>query len=318
MRFLYPLILIIVLGVVLLTVYKTDVQADPKETASIFLDAVRAGNYKKAVEEFGGNACRCPAKGGWVSYLIYSSSQEPNLAFATGHPFSYKLGKSTPIESSDEAKKGVVLWQTPQDVVIDARVSFDSKEYMPVFLPVFMAYGKEMTEGQFNEFLTDPDKEAWKGFTLRFRPSLEKGAIERPEASRGIKYNPTFKAKDSKSKGEEDKEAYVYAPLEKMIKETLGEEGVLYLHPRDPGKVVKEDGSALASQEVLEKLPRLKSFNLRLHVVRRAQIKKWTVYHFALTEPELILENGKSLRLKNYRPRYGDEGWNRTKKRKSS
>lgn len=312
MRYLYPLAMFTALGIVIFTIYNSQVKADPVKTATQFLSYVREGNYKEAVAEFGGNACRCPAKGGWVSYLIYSSSQEPNLAFITGQPFSFNMGQPKAIEASEEAKKGSVPWQSPEDVVIDVQIEFDQKKYAPLFLPVFMAYGKDMSEKEFEEFLKDPDKEAWKGFTLRLRPSLVSGAIDRPESSKGIKYNPTGKSEKTK----DDDSSYVYAPLEEMIKETLGEEGLLYLHPRDPASVIKEDGSKYSTKEILDKLPRLKSVNLRLHVVRRDQLKEWTVYHFALTEPRLIRENGTTLDLENYRPRFNDDKWNPKKKKK--
>lgn len=307
--------MLMVLGVVLFTIYNTQVKADPGKTARVFLASIRDGNFKTAVKQFGGNACRCPAKGGWVSYLIYASSQEPNLAFAMGHPFSYSVGEVIPIDASEEAKKGSVPWQAPEDAVCDVAIKFDEKKYMPIFLPVNMAYGKDISEEKFEEFIANPDEEAWKGFTLRLRPSLIKGAIDRPEESLGIKYKPSQKLREAGSKKKtDDDENYVYAPIENMIRETLGEEGVMYLHPRDAAAVIKDDGSKYTKAAVLKKLPKLKSVNLRLHIVRRDQLKEWTVYHFTLTEPVLLLANGKSLELNNYRPRYNNDKWNRKRK----
>ena len=305
-----------VLGVVLFTIYNTQVKADPGKTARVFLASVRDGNFKTTVKQFGGNACRCPAKGGWVSYLIFASSQEPNLAFMMGQPFDYSVGEVIPIEASEEAKKGSVPWQAPEDAVVDVAIKFDEKKYMPIFLPVNMAYGKDISEEKFKEFIADPDKEAWKGFTLRLRPSLNKGVIDRPKESLGIKYKPSQKLREagSKKKTDENDENYVYAPIEDMIRETLGEEGVMYLHPRDAAEVIKDDKSTYSKAAVLKKLPKLKSVNLRLHIVRRDQLKEWTVYHFTLTEPVLLLANGKSLELNNYRPRYNNDKWNRKRK----
>lgn len=373
MRFLYPLLMFCALGIVLAVFVNENLSADPSKTGETFLKAVHEGQYQVAVDQFGGNACKCPAKGGWVSYLIYSSSQEPNLAFMTGKSFNYSMGKPLAIETSEEAKKGSVPWQAPEDVVIDVKIDFNKNDFMPLFLPVNMAYGKDMSEEELLEFLKDPDSEAWKGFTLRFRPSLEKGAIDRPDASRGIKYNPTEKLQTaSKSKSgssttatrsttssppansesgtantpgkstsdstptgdstatshstatgdstdtstgrnaqqTEDNENYVYAPVEDMIRETLGEEGVLYLHPRDPGKVIRADQSTYEIGELEKILPRLQTANLRLHIVRRGQLKNWTVYHFALTDPVLLLSDGKTKTLNNYRPKYDNDKWN--------
>lgn len=316
MRFVYPLLMFLALGIVLAVFVHDNVGANPADTARSFMAAVQDAKYQEAVNQFGGNACRCPAKGGWVSYLIYSSSQEPNLAFMVGQPFDYKLGKAKSIEASDEAKKGSVPWQAPEDVVIDVNLEFKD-EYRPFFLPVFMAYGKDMSLQEYKSFLEDPDKEAWKGFTLRLRPSLTKGAIERPEASKGIKYKPTSPVRsDSKEDDEDSKDDknYVYAPLEDMIRETLGEEGVLYLHPRDPGNVIGEDGKPISVEQIEAELPRLKRANLRLHVVRRGQLKRWTVYHVAITEPILTNRDGIELPLENYRPRYDNDRWNPRKK----
>src|SRR6202042_1443822 len=102
-------------------------------------------------------------------YLIYVSGQEPNLACITGHQFSIAGAKTTPITND---KQSFVPWEKPEDRIVDVQVSFDPKIYQPLFLPLPMAYEKKMTEQELNQFLRDPDKDAWKGFTLRLRPSL--------------------------------------------------------------------------------------------------------------------------------------------------
>src|SRR5215472_16798140 len=61
-------------------------KATPEREGVRFVTDLIRGNLSKIVRNFGGNTCRCPAKGGWGSYLVYQSGQEPNLAFLVGHP----------------------------------------------------------------------------------------------------------------------------------------------------------------------------------------------------------------------------------------
>lgn len=310
MRVLYTLLLAVVLGVVLTGIYQTHFEADPKKSAAEFLESASSGDYKKTVELFGGNACQCPKKGGWVSYLVYASSEEPNLAFLIGKPFSYRIERATRLSRSVEAGSGTLPWEQPQDVIVDVVVDFN-RGYQPYFLPLAMAYGKEMSEAELATFLKDPDTDSWKGFTLRLRTSLEKGALERPEESKGIEYKPKDNA-DPAPTGVEDEydDSYVYASVDRAIRQALGKEASAYLHPRDPGRVLRPDGKAVSQTELEKLLPRLQSARLRLHVVRRGQLKEWTIYHFALMDPVLAGENGFSLVLKDYRPRIRKEKWN--------
>jgi hypothetical protein len=222
-----------------------------------------------------------------------------------------------------------------------------------------MAYGIEMAESEFKDFLFDPDKNCRQAFTLRLRPSLAKGSIERPEASKGIKYMPTEKLHDVNSKesisiedqqqvreaasrrsgskwlrrtsgtqaeaketvkkkkekagltkGEEeeedDDESFVFADVEEAIRETLGEEVAMYLHPREAGQVKLAGGKTMPVEAVERALPRLSATRMRLHIVRREKLKKWTVYHIGLIEPRLRLKDGTEVELKSYRSPSGE------------
>lgn len=337
MRILYPLLLLGILAIVLFTMMSGRSESNPTDTARQFLTLAQKGDYKGTVEMFGGNTCRCPKKGGWVSYLVYASAQEPNLAFIMGRPFSYGNLKETPIKHADKNQVTILPWQKPEDVVVDLEISFDQSRYAPLFLPLKMAYGIPMTQSEFKNFASNPDKECWKGFTLRLRPSIAAGAIERPEASKGIEYKPTEKAKevnadqsltsedkrnllivrskgkdlalsagksekkDKDEKEEESDDSFIYASVEDAIKETLGEEVAQYLHPRDAGLVKLEDGKELSPVEIEKQLPHLQSARLRLHIVRREKLRKWTVYHMGILDPVLSMPDGSSFPLKSYK-----------------
>jgi hypothetical protein len=353
MRFLYPVLILGILSIVIFTMVSSSSTGSSKETAEKFLNAVQKGDYKGTVELFGGNTCRCPKKGGWVSYLVYASAQEPNLAFLMGRPFAIGKFTETPIKHPDKNHITVLPWQQPEDVIVDVDLSFDESRYAPLFLPLKMAYGIPISETEFSKFTTNPDPDCWKGFVLRLRPSIAPGAIERPESSKGIEYKPTEKADDvnrSESLSMEDKQklvtvqtkgksiplsafkklkptndvaqsredsneidsdekddSFIYANVEDAIKETLGAEVAMYLHPRDAGSVTRDDGTKLSEEEVEKKLPRLQSAKLRLHVVRREQLKSWTVYHMSILEPVMKLSDGTTFPLKSYKTPSHDE-----------
>ncbi len=196
MRFLYPLLMIAVLLFVFVLMFSGKGDADPKRCAEQFLQTVQQGDYKGTVQLFGGNTCRCPKKGGWVSYLVYASAQEPNLAFTMGKPFEFKNPVVSPVVTKGKKNVSPLPWQKPEDVVVDLDISFDRERYMPMFLPLKMAYGIPMSKEEFDAFLRDPDKDCRQAFTLRLRPSLAPGTVARPEASKGIEYKPTDKAAD--------------------------------------------------------------------------------------------------------------------------
>ncbi len=292
MRFAYPLLFILLAIISASTWISSLVFADPKDEAITFLTDIKSGKLAKTVKHFGGNACRCPAKGGWGSYLIYQSGQEPNLAFMTGHDFEIGKPTSTKMENT---KTYLVPWERPEDSAVDVPISFDAKQYAPVFLPLPMAYGKKMTEEEFDKFLQDPDKDSWKGLTLRFRPSIKPGSIAPPTEPLPPEAATEFEA--LQKNGGKQNDAEKTPPDESTddaIKQALGSEAAEYLHPKEAGPVVRADGSVIPWQEIEAKLPRLKNTVLRLHVVRRGQIKDWTIYHFGLMDPVLI-EDGKEL-----------------------
>lgn len=331
MRFVYPLIVLFVFALSVIIFIATSVYSSPAEEAVAFLDDLKTGNLSRAVKRFGGNVCRCPAKGGWGSYLIYVSAQEPNLAFLVGHDFS--MGKPVVHPLKKEAKH-VLPWEKPEDTVVDIPLTFDKQKYQPLFLPLKMAYGHEMTEKELNEYVADPDREAWKGFYLRLRPSLQPGAIApprdgiTPEALLEFDALRETKAKVLGSKANEKKSGTADTDSEPAdeaarkgtsaqkhardeaadLRELFGEDAADYIEPKEAGKVLRADGSEVPRHEVEEKLPRLSQTLMRLHVVRRGQLKDWTIYHFGTMENEVVFPDGRKLVLEHDRPpNYSEE-----------
>lgn len=343
MRFIYPIIVLIVLALSVLIFVSTSVYSDPSEEAVAFLQDIKEANLSRAVKRFGGNVCRCPAKGGWGSYLIYVSAQEPNLAFLVGHDFA--MGKAV-VHPLKRDSQPVLPWEKPEDTVVDIPLTFDQQKYTPLFLPLKMAYGHKMTEKEFDDFCSDPDKEAWKGFYLRLRPTLKPGALMPPEGSISPEAAMEFQAlKDNKAKAlSRDKESSAGAPRMRRplkeenedreeapqhkddgdesgkksasdqkseiqeLKELFGEEAAAYIEPKDPGPVVREDGSEIPPADLEARCPRMKSTLMRLHVVRRGQLKDWTIYHFGTMDNVLIMPGGKELKLQHDRPpNYSEE-----------
>jgi len=473
MRIFYSLFLLSVLAVVVCVMYQTNNEIDPKQTQKLFLEYIQKGDYKNTVEQFGGNKCRCPKKGGWVTYLVYASAQEPNIAFLMGKPFDIGTAVNQPLKNAKQVGGFNLPWEIPEDSVIDVPISFDEKKYMPLFLPLDMAYGEDISLERFNQFLdnpnknANPDKDAWVRFTLRLRPSLAQGTVARPESSKGIEYkpeeitqeelkgapgsardddvaengsevsgswegiaparDPEFIAQKQKleaskptalkndgsqsgeredgepengapksgapkgvekesgvpqsgppkpmptqqyqlprveqksgapksgaqesgaprsgaSKGDASKsvappsdeqadvttkttnggtpgleitikklpkpslvtvkkhkydDTFIYAKQADEIIARFGEEGLrrCYYIPAEAGKVNMPDGSTMAIDEVERKMPRLKSCTLRLQIVRRGQLKRWTVSDVNVIDPVMKLENGTDLKL---------------------
>ncbi len=237
----------------------------PQTAADTFLSKLKSGDAAGAVEMFGDNTCKCPPRGGYESYLQYGS-QEPNLAFLISKPFSFTAGKVTPV---DIAIPYVFPWDKPTTAYVDVDMTFKEDSYSPYFLPMEMAYGIPMTEAQFNQFLNAPEKNAWKGFTQRLRPSLAAGVIP-------VKPNP-------------DAKTFKEGELENL----LSPEMIPFLQAKDAGCVLLKDKSEMPQPDIAAKLPRLVSATLRLRVVKSGQLKPWMVNKFRF-EKASIVENGKA------------------------
>jgi len=318
MRFFLTLFFIGIFLIIGFTALKISPDEDtPVKYAKQFLNHLQDGDYQHGVASFGGNICRCPADLGWVSYLIYGSGEDPNLAFMMGKRFvrggiTYKKMKV----AVDKSKQ--TLLERPQDFEVDVPISFDPAIYAPYFLPRDMAYGLPIKETDFDSFLGDPDKDSWKSLTLRMRPSLAAGTVAIPQDAKAQidhyikdKKNREKEARDLEEKGNKDqKHDPDKAPADlaaKLAKEALASSSESkYLIPKDAGAVIGADGKALSHESVANRLPRLTSALLRMHMVRRDPAQPFTVFHFVISNPVLLVpQKGKDYKLvvlKNFKP----------------
>ncbi len=313
MRFIITIVGIGVFLIVAFTALKISPDEDtPVKYAKQFLNHLQDGDYPTAVASFGGNICRCPADLGWVSYIIYGSGDYPNLAFMMGKRFvrgglAYKKMQST----VDKSKQ--TLLERPQDFEMDVPLSFDPAIYAPYFLPLDMAYGLPIKLADLDSFVADPDKECWKSLTLRLRPSLEPGTVTIPEeAKKQIDHymkDKRAREKEEREYGKKHGKTATQTATEVaagLAQEALAESAESkYLIPKDAGAVLAADGKPLPTESVASRLPRLKSALLRLHMVRRDPVEPFTVFHFVISDPVLLIPNKgdyKILVLKNFKP----------------
>lgn len=304
MRFVYPAIVLSVFALSMCLLVMNTVFVSPKEEAFAFLENLKHNELSRAVKRFGGNVCRCPAKGGWGSYLIYVSAQEPNLAFTVGKSFS--VGEPKIHKVNHPKKKAVtVFWETPEDTVVDVPIKFEKND-RPFFLPLKMAYGYKMTEEELIAFSKDPDHEAYKGFYLRLRPSIEKNAILPPKGAISEEAELEFQAilKDKSRLLKKDKDALELERRQneqaaQELREMFGDEAADYVEPKDAGPVVKADGTEMSKEEIEKLLPRLDNCLVRLHVVRKGQLRDWTIFHFAVIANIMDMPDGTQLKLKH-------------------
>jgi len=294
MRF-YPLLIISLAILAFFSFSQSLTKVTPSREAVKFVRDISHGNLSKIVRNFGGNTCHCPAKGGWGSYLIYPSGQEPNLAFLVGRSFSY--GNPTVEYLKQEHPTAPILpWEKAEDTAVDLKITFDAGTYTPYFLPLPLAYGKKISHKELLDFIADPNPDAWKGFTLRLRPGLKPGSIRADESTIGIESKPDFRAlEDLFTKGDQRKGAGLERPNvdQKMIKDTLGESSTEFLTPTDAGDVIDDNGKIMSYSEVEKLLPRLSSVMLRLHVVRVGQMDEWTIFHFNVHDALVTTNDGK-------------------------
>jgi hypothetical protein len=223
--------------------------ADPSEASTEFLDALRTGNVTEAVSMMDDNTCNCPPKGGYESYLKYESGLNPNLNFLVGAKF--QIG--TPdVKARPEDIVWIVPWDRPEsnDVTVHLKMGRNA----PMLLPIPMAFGETMTEQQFKDYLAHYREDAEKGLSLRLRPTIETGLVKKQAL-------------------DENEEA-------------LSAEVKRYLKPDDAGAVITADGRAIDRAAIASMLPRLQSIDITMNVVRRGQLKPWTVSKFKFSHPQ--------------------------------
>jgi len=295
MRYFVPILFLILALLLLQTSLIRSDQASPDREAIAFLKDIKSGNLTQIVRHFGGNTCRCPARNGWGAFLAYQPGQETNLAFLLGHPFYIGQTVSKRIKSPPQAKYAASLEQ-PEDYVVDVPISFNSKEYSPIFLPLPLAYGKSMTWQEVQDFIADPASGASRGFSLRLRPGLAPGAIKFDTTTIAASILGEFKFLKPDSDGKTKNDAKNADSVDGESKENNNQ----FLIPQDTGPVIMPDSSRLPLQKLTELLPRLKSVTIRFHVVRRGQLQPWTIFHFLLQNAIVEENNGsKTISLHN-------------------
>jgi hypothetical protein len=186
-------------------------------------------------------------------------------------------------------------WEKAEDTAIDIRITFDPAKYSPYFLPLPLAYGKKISRKELLDFVSNPDKDAWKGFTLRLRPGLKPGSILADERTIGAESKLEFRAlEDMFAQADQKKGTGLEHPNvdQKMIKETLGESSADFLTPQEAGDVIDDNGNIMSYAAVQKLLPRLDSLVLRLHVVRVGQLDEWTIFHFGFHDAVLTNDDG--------------------------
>lgn len=280
---------IIFLGVLGLTFSGKGNEASPLPAVQKFLKHVGDANYEATVRDFGGNTCRCPAKLGWVAYLIYSSGEDPNLAFLMGRKFEVGKMRWHKVHSKVKAKTPL---DNPEDYEVDVPLSFNQDR--PYFLPLDLAYGHDIELSALEKLLQDPDQDAWKAICLRLRRGVGSGSIAEPSET-----IERLKNDLSKDGGNED------ISTAQLAKEMFGGEADKYSRPAECGHVL-DKGVAISENELAQRLPRLKNVELRLHMVRVDNRRPFTIFHFYLADPILEMpgpgQTKSELKLKNFQP----------------
>jgi hypothetical protein len=223
--------------------------ANPGDAATEFLGTLRDGNVREAVAMMDDNTCKCPPKGGFISYLKYESGLNPNLNFLMGT--SFQIG-SPVVKPRPDKTPYVVPWDRPESS--DVTVPLTMRRHAPMLLPIPMAFGESMTQKELAEYAHNYEKESQKGLTLRLRPSVAPGLVHKQ-------------------------------PLDEN-EAALPDDVKRYLKPDDAGPVTTEDGNKLDTETIESYLPTLKSVDITMSVVRRGQLKPWTVSKFKFTNPQ--------------------------------
>jgi hypothetical protein len=266
-------------------------QASPEKEAMTFLKAIQKGDLSKVVRHYDGKTCRCPEQGGWSSFLVYKSELQPNMAFLLSHPFTIGNPVIIPLQKKHPYSSP---WQRPEDVIIRVPLEFNPSKYSPLFLPLPLAYGHDMTAKEFDAFLKNPAEQSGLAFTLRLRPTLRKGLLKEnidrvnaevfanlPEPNTGAGETPRGPVPPA-----------LKAYRERLLKAAIEDKKTNYIKPEDAGDVSNSDGTIMEQAVVEQKLPRLTSIVMNLQLVRNDQFQNWAILHCSFEKPKLLLDNG--------------------------
>jgi hypothetical protein len=271
MRNIHFLLFFILFAIAAVGVLSEMANQDPRGEARKFLSLVKEGAVQKALGEFGDNTCHCAPKGGYGSYFKLESGVDPNIAFLKGQEFSEDA--KLPMVPMADKQPYLFPWDKPETFALDAQVHFNAREKSPYFLPMDTAFGQEITEADLDKFAANPADGGQRAFSLRVRHTLSPGYVP-----------PHVPSK-------EDEEA------EKAAKEVLTPEMAKYLYPRDAGQVKLFDGKSVPVEQLADRLPRLYSVVVRLYIVRRGQLSRWTIKKLQLHDAVLINNKGERAHL---------------------
>jgi hypothetical protein len=212
------------------------------------------------------------------------------------------------VKAMKSETKNFSILDKPEDFEVSIPLRFN--QYRPLFLPLDMAYGYDISLEQFEQFLANPDHEAYKGLTLRMRPGLDKGTVDQPEAAKRLITRQKAAAKRKQTIVKSDQSPQPDRPDQGQLENELFGDAARYNTPKDAGAVKLADGTMLSKEVIEARLPRLKSARLRLHMVRRDQRQPFTVFHFVIADPVLTMaadprdktEQAREIILKNFRP----------------
>jgi hypothetical protein len=232
-------------------IFSSEAGEKPQTEALTFLNKVSRNDQAGALKEFGDNTCHCAPKGGYEAYLHgYEVAQEPNITFLMGKPLVF--GTQPRVKFLPENGTPYVFpWDKPEDAVVYMPVEFANPSDRPYFLPLDSAFGFQITENQLEKFKSD--RQDWtKALTLRLRSSLQ---------------SDTVRPRDPKAPPTE---------LEKAAKDgLLPAEMAKYIHPADAGTVKMATGEVVPMQQLKDSLPRLKSCEVGMKIVRRGSFRRW-------------------------------------------
>ena len=230
---------------------------NPATSAREFLQALESGEPKLAVTFFGSNKCSCSGAS-WEQLTVYERGFEPNVACLVGTPISVSRTPAR-VKAPDELTR-----------IVQFKLNFSS--HKPYFLPLPSAYGWNISETDFNKFLANPSVDAWKGFSLRLRPSLEPRLIKNPKPQ-----DPDKTATDPET-----------------AKNQLSPELLAFLRPTDPGEIVS-GANHLPMNTQASALPVLDSVEMTFKLTKAepSLFSKWSIARFYYNNPTISV-NGKT------------------------
>lgn len=266
------IVLLGALAVTLFVIFTTLAAEEPVEEAQRFLKILQTGDMHTILLQFGDNTCGCQPRGGYEAFIRYESGEPDNLAFMTGHPFTFEHLAQKWVPTVAKFQGGNLPWEKPESNEVQADIKFD-KGYTPYFIPLDMAFGYPVKQADLDSFVADPSKGFERQIALRMRPELGAGLV------------------DSKPRPHDPFMADHY-------KELLPAEQTRYLRPQDAAAVITADGKTINAVEFANKMPKLKQAVLKMLVVRRGKYKHWHVKKGAICDPVFELSDGKTVALK--------------------